>query len=107
MMHGAEKSDSSTVAKKSANKPRSPGAESMERREGTKENTGESPAKPDAEPGNRHGRAGACTASSTRQQDGAVHGVAAPCDGRSPVAGVSLAQAQCRPGGRRCHLVGL
>ena len=44
MMHGAEKSDSSTVAKKSANKPRSPGAESMERREGTKENTGESPA---------------------------------------------------------------
>lgn len=44
MMHGPEKSDSSIVAKKSANKPRSPGAESMERREGTKENTGESPA---------------------------------------------------------------
>ena len=44
MMHGAEKSDSSVVAKKSANKPRSPGAESMERREGTKENMGESPA---------------------------------------------------------------
>ncbi len=44
MMHGAEKSDSSIVAKKSANQPRSPGAESMERREGTKENTGESPA---------------------------------------------------------------
>jgi hypothetical protein len=44
MMHGAEKSDSSTVAKKSANQPRSPGAESMERREGTKENMGESPA---------------------------------------------------------------
>jgi RNA-directed DNA polymerase len=44
MMHGAEKSDSSTVAKKSANQPRSSGAESMERREGTKENTGEPPA---------------------------------------------------------------
>jgi len=44
MMYGAEKSDSSVVATKSANKPRSPGAESMERREGTKENTGESPA---------------------------------------------------------------
>ena len=44
MMHGSEKSDPSIVAKKSANKPRSPGAESMERREGTKENMGESPA---------------------------------------------------------------
>lgn len=44
MMHGSEKSDSSIRAKKSANKPGQPGAESMERREGTKENTGESPA---------------------------------------------------------------
>ena len=44
MMHGAEKSDSSIVATKSANKPGSPGAELTERREGTKENTGESPA---------------------------------------------------------------
>ncbi len=44
MMHGAQKSDPSTVAKKSANQPRSAGAESMQPREGTKENTGESPA---------------------------------------------------------------
>ena len=44
MMHGLEKSDSSIRAKKSANKPGQPGAESMEQREGTKENTGESPA---------------------------------------------------------------
>lgn len=44
MMHGPEKSDSSILAKKSANKPELLGAESMERREETKENTGESPA---------------------------------------------------------------
>jgi RNA-directed DNA polymerase len=44
VMHGWQKSDSSVVAKKSANKPRRAGAEPMERREGTKENTGESPA---------------------------------------------------------------
>ena len=44
MMHGWQKSDSSIVAKKPANKPGRPGAESVERREGTKENTGESPA---------------------------------------------------------------
>jgi RNA-directed DNA polymerase len=41
MMHGLEKSDSSIRAKKSANKPGQPGAESMERREGAKENTGQ------------------------------------------------------------------
>jgi len=44
VMHGWQKSDSSIVAKKPANKPGRPGAESVERREGTKENTGESPA---------------------------------------------------------------
>jgi hypothetical protein len=44
MMHGSEKSDSSIRAKKSTNKPGQPGAESMEQREGTKEDTGESPA---------------------------------------------------------------
>ena len=44
MMNGSEKSDSSVVAKKSTNKPGQPGAESMERREGTKENTGQPPA---------------------------------------------------------------
>ena len=40
MMNGPEKSDSSIVATKSANKPGQLGAESMERREGTEENTG-------------------------------------------------------------------
>jgi hypothetical protein len=44
VMHGEQKSDSSIVATKSVNKPGRPGAELMERREGTKENTGESPA---------------------------------------------------------------
>jgi RNA-directed DNA polymerase len=44
VMDGSEKSDSSIRAKKSANKPGQPGAESMERREGAKENTGEPPA---------------------------------------------------------------
>jgi RNA-directed DNA polymerase len=43
MTHGPEKSDSSIRATKSANKPGQPGAESMERREGAKENAGESP----------------------------------------------------------------
>jgi RNA-directed DNA polymerase len=44
VMHGRQKSDSSIGARKSANKPGQPGAESMERREEAKENTGESPA---------------------------------------------------------------
>lgn len=39
MMHGREKSDLSTVAKKRANKPGQPGAESVERREGAEGNT--------------------------------------------------------------------
>lgn len=39
MMYGPEKSDPSIVAKKSTNKPGQPEAESMEPREGTKENT--------------------------------------------------------------------
>ncbi|TAN47424.1 MAG: group II intron reverse transcriptase/maturase [Rhodospirillales bacterium] len=39
MMHDPEKSDSSIVAKKPANKPESPGAEPVERREGTDGNT--------------------------------------------------------------------
>jgi RNA-directed DNA polymerase len=38
MMHGSEKSDSSVLAKKSANKTGQPEAESMERREGAEEN---------------------------------------------------------------------
>jgi hypothetical protein len=40
MKHGQEKSDPSTVAEKPANKPRQPGAESAEPREGTEGNTG-------------------------------------------------------------------
>ena len=44
MMYGSEKSDSSIRAKKSTNKPGQLGAESMEQREGTKENTGRPPA---------------------------------------------------------------
>jgi hypothetical protein len=44
VMYSGQKSDSSIVAKKSANKSGQPEAESMEPREGTKENTGESPA---------------------------------------------------------------
>ena len=41
MMHEREKSDLSTVAKKLANKPGQPGAESVERRERAEGNTGE------------------------------------------------------------------
>ena len=41
MTHGREKSDLFIVAKKPANKPGQPGAESVERREGTEGNTGE------------------------------------------------------------------
>jgi RNA-directed DNA polymerase len=41
MMHEREKSDLSTVAKKLANKPGQPGAESVERREGAEGNMGE------------------------------------------------------------------
>jgi RNA-directed DNA polymerase len=41
MMHEREKSDLSTVAKKLANKPGQPGAESVERREGAEANMGE------------------------------------------------------------------
>jgi hypothetical protein len=41
MMHGQEKSDSCVVAKKPANKPGQPGAESVERRRGAEGNTGE------------------------------------------------------------------
>ena len=44
MMYGSEKSDSSIRAKKSTNKPGQLGAESMEQREGTRENTGRPPA---------------------------------------------------------------
>ena len=42
MMHEREKSDSSIVAKKPANKPGQPGAESVERREGAEGNAVES-----------------------------------------------------------------
>lgn len=43
MTHDSEKSDLSILARKSANKTRQLRAESMERRERTKENTGRSP----------------------------------------------------------------
>ena len=45
MKNEQEKSDPSTVAKKSANKPGRPGAESAEPREGTEGNTGEQPTR--------------------------------------------------------------
>ena len=41
MMHGHEKSDSVTVAKKLPNKAGQPAAEAVERRAGTKGNTGQ------------------------------------------------------------------
>ena len=41
MMHGPEKSDPSIRAKKPANNPGQPGAESVEQREGTEGNTGQ------------------------------------------------------------------
>ena len=53
MMHGPEKSDSSIVARKPANKPGQPGAELVEPREGTKGNTGQAWHAPDAEPEKR------------------------------------------------------
>ena len=43
MMHGLERSDPFILAKKPANKSGQPEAESVERREGTKENTAEPP----------------------------------------------------------------
>ena len=99
MMHGPEKSDSSIVARKPANKPGPPSAESVEPREGTEGNADKPRHAPDAEPGQRVPGAGTRTSSSKGKEEGTVHGASAPCDGRSAAGGLlSRSSGMRRPG---------
>ena len=98
MMHGQEKSDPSIVAKKPANKPGQPGAESVERRGGPR-GTRESHARAGHRAGKACPRGWTVYGKQQGKEEGTVHRAAAPRERRSAEGGVFLAQAQCGAGG--------
>ena len=73
MMHGHEKSDSAIVATKLPNKAGQPAAEAVERRAGTKGNTGQQSTRRTQSPGKRVPGAGPCTESRKAKEEGEVH----------------------------------
>ena len=83
MMNGPEKSDSAIRATKPANKAGQPAAEWVEQRAGTKGNTGQSRTRRTQSREKRVTGAGPCTASCKAEEEGEVHGAAAPRHCRS------------------------
>ena len=73
MMHGHEKSDSATVATKLPNKAGKPAAEAVERKAGTKGNTGQQSTRRTQIRG-----AGTCADCRKAKEEGEVHRAPAP-----------------------------
>ena len=77
-MHGHEKSDSAIVATKLPNKAGKPAAEAVERKAGTKGNTGQHSTRRTQNPGKRVPGAGACAECRKAKEEGEVHRAPAP-----------------------------